>query len=97
MLLGGLSFMVVNPDPVVSNRVVKIANRLIPQVKYFRPDAEKWVWEVNVFDLPDVVNASCMAGGKIVVYTGLINIASDDSTTVRVVAPDTPSAVGGAS
>jgi hypothetical protein len=26
-----------------------------------------------------------------------INIASDDVTTVRVVAPDTPSAVGGAS
>jgi len=78
MLLGGLSFMVVNPDPAVSTRVVKIANRLIPQVKNFRPDAEKWVWEVNVFDLPDVVNASCMAGGKIIVYTGLINIASDD-------------------
>jgi hypothetical protein len=26
-----------------------------------------------------------------------INMASDDSTTVRVVAPETPSAVGGAS
>jgi predicted Zn-dependent protease len=48
-----------------------IANRLIPQVTIYRPDAVNWKWEVNVFK-SDEVNAFCMAGGKIAVYTGLI-------------------------
>jgi predicted Zn-dependent protease len=62
---------VLNTDPVLLARVQLIANRLIPQVTIYRPDAVNWKWEVNVFK-SDEVNAFCMAGGKIAVYTGLI-------------------------
>ncbi len=60
-----------NTDPALLARVQGIAKRLIPQVGVYRPDAVAWKWEVNVFQ-SDEVNAFCMAGGKIAVYTGLI-------------------------
>lgn len=62
---------ILNTDPAQLARVQAIANRLIPQVAVYRPDAVNWKWEVNVFK-SDEVNAFCMAGGKIAVYTGLI-------------------------
>ena len=62
----------INNKPQALNRVRAIANRLIAQVGVFRQDASMWQWEINVMDTPEV-NAWCMAGGKIMVYTGLID------------------------
>lgn len=61
-----------NVDAAQFNRVRTIADRLIKQTPAFRPDALNWKWEVNVLNSPDV-NAWCMPGGKIAVYTGLID------------------------
>ena len=60
-----------NRDPAQTQRVKAIAARLIPQTGAFRPDAPQWKWEVNVLSSKEV-NAWCMPGGKIAVYTGLI-------------------------
>jgi predicted Zn-dependent protease len=60
-----------NADPAMTARVRGIANRLIAQTKIFRPDAAKWRWEVNVIQSNEL-NAFCMPGGKIAVFSGLI-------------------------
>ncbi len=68
-----------NRDSALTTRVRSIAQRLIPQTGVFRSDAPAWSWEVNVIVSPDV-NAWCMPGGKIAVYSGLIQKlnATDD-------------------
>jgi predicted Zn-dependent protease len=62
----------VNRDAEAVKRVRSIASRLIPATGAFRADAPGWKWEVNVIASKDV-NAWCMPGGKIAVYTGLID------------------------
>jgi len=59
-------------DPAQVSRVRAISNRLIAQSGAFRPEARNWQWEVNVITASEV-NAWCMPGGKIAVYTGLID------------------------
>ena len=64
-----------NTDKNVYNRVQNVAQRLIAQTGVFRTDAKSWDWQVNVIK-DDTVNAWCMPGGKIVVYTGIIDSLS---------------------
>jgi predicted Zn-dependent protease len=61
-----------DPSAAQTQRVQAIARRLIAQVGAFRPDARQWDWEVHVLK-SDEINAWCMPGGKIAVYTGLLD------------------------
>ena len=63
---------VLNTNKKRTARVKRIANKLIATTPVFRPDAKQWQWEVNVIT-DDTVNAWCMPGGKIVVYSGIID------------------------
>ena len=59
-------------DPQLLARVRKITERLVAQAIQARPDSAKWQWSVQVIDDPKTVNAWCMAGGRMAIYTGLI-------------------------
>jgi predicted Zn-dependent protease len=61
-----------NTDPVTLARVRGISDRLIKQTPVYRADAANWKWEVNV-EKNEQINAYCMPGGKIMVFTGLID------------------------
>ena len=52
-------------------RVREITDRLVAQAVRVRPDAKGWAWEVKVIDDPKTVNAFCMAGGKMAIYSGM--------------------------
>ncbi len=53
------------------NRVNSIMRRLVPQTAVFRKDAPNWRWELVLINSP-TINAHVMAGGKVTVYTGII-------------------------
>lgn len=60
-----------NTDKAMTERVRAIAARLEAKTGVFRSDAPYWDWQVNVIN-ETTVNAWCMPGGRIVVYTGII-------------------------
>ena len=61
----------VERDTERTRKVQEITDRLIAQAIKFRPSAAGWRWEVQVIDDPKTVNAFCMAGGKMAIYTGI--------------------------
>lgn len=59
-------------DPKLVKRIDTITGRLIAQAIAYRPETKAWEWSVRVIDDPKMVNAWCMAGGRMAIYTGLI-------------------------
>jgi len=60
-------------DAALIRRVNGITERLVAQAIAQRPDSADWQWSVAIIDDPETVNAWCMAGGRMAIYTGLIN------------------------
>jgi len=52
-------------------RVNKIAQKLIPKTNEFNTRAKDWKWQINVIQ-DEQANAFCLPGGKIAVYSGII-------------------------
>jgi predicted Zn-dependent protease len=60
-------------NPAITGRVTRITERLVAQAIMLRPATADWEWSVEVIDDPEQVNAWCMAGGRMAVYTGLLS------------------------
>lgn len=59
-------------DPLVADRVATITGRLVTEAIAKNPRTRDWEWSVALIDDPDTVNAWAMAGGRMAVYTGLL-------------------------
>jgi len=59
-------------DRALVRRVEGVTEKLVAQAIALRPDSADWKWSVAVIDDPETVNAWCMAGGRMAIYTGLI-------------------------
>jgi predicted Zn-dependent protease len=66
-------------------RVQQITTRLVNQAVRIVPDSADWKWEMHVIEDPNI-NAWCMPGGKMAVYTGLISkINPSDDELAQVI------------
>ena len=74
-----------NDDAAMKARVDKITARLVAQAIKYRPETGSWDWQVAVIDEPKTLNAWCMAGGKMAIYSGIItqlNLSDDEIAQV---------------
>ena len=60
-------------DPKLADRVATITGRLVTEAIALYPQTANWEWSVAIIDDPETVNAWCMAGGRMAVYTGLFD------------------------
>ena len=58
-------------DPALAKRVRLITGHLITEAVKEFPRSTDWEWSVALIDEPEVINAWCMAGGRMAVYSGL--------------------------
>jgi len=73
-----------NPQTLL--RVRGITDRVVAHAVQLRPETRSWQWEVHVLNSNEV-NAWCMAGGKMAVYTGLVGkIKPSDDELAQVMA-----------
>jgi len=76
----------IDNSPKTSARVNQITSRLIAQAILVRPETAKWEWSMKIIDDPKVVNAWCMAGGRMAVYTGLLQqVQPSDDELAQVI------------
>ena len=71
-------------DDAQAKRVQRIAKELLPHTHKWNRRAKDWSWEVMLVRTP-TVNALCMPGGKIAVFTGIIdklNLTDDELAMV---------------
>ncbi|MGA7181339.1 MAG: M48 family metallopeptidase [Thiobacillaceae bacterium] len=67
-------------NPALTQRVKRITDRLIIQAGNMSPASRNWQWSVAVINEP-TLNAWCMPGGKMVIYSGIIqtlNLTDDE-------------------
>ena len=85
-----------NKDAAMITRVgTRIAGAI---TKYYNSQGkesvlEGYAWEFNTIDEKDVVNAWCMPGGKVVVYTGLLPVTQNETALAIVMGHEIAHAV----
>jgi len=71
----------------VGKRVSQAAGRLYPE------RSSEFRWEIVLIDDPKTVNAWCMPGGKMAVYSGLLPVTQDEESLAVVVGHEVAHAV----
>lgn len=86
----------ISHDHAITKRVEDITNRLITQAIQYRPETREWSWSMQVIEDPKTVNAFCMAGGKMALYTGLLEkIKPSDDELAQVIGHEIAHALAG--
>ena len=59
-------------DPRLAARVRVTAGRVVAAAVTQYPHTADWDWSVALIDDPDTINAWCMAGGRMALYSGIV-------------------------
>ena len=78
----------ISTDPAINALVQRVGKKVAAAAE--KPD---WDWQFTVIDDPKTVNAFCLPGGKIAVYTGILPLTKDDSGLAVVLAHETAHAL----
>lgn len=78
----------VSSDPAANALAQRVGRRISAVANL--PNAE---WEFVVFDDPKTVNAFCLPGGKVGIYTGILPLAGDEAGLATVVGHEVAHAV----
>ena len=62
----------------VGERIVKASEEFLRESK-MQEDIKNYKWEFNLIEDDKVVNAWCMPGGKVAVYTGILPLTQDEA------------------
>jgi predicted Zn-dependent protease len=68
----------VNMVKNVGLRIARATEDLLKE-KGMAEDVRNYKWEFNLIDDPKTVNAWCMPGGKVAVYTGILPVTKDET------------------
>lgn len=75
-------------DPSLEERVKRVGRRIATVV-----DREDFQWEFVIIDNDEMVNAFCLPGGKVAVYTGLFRFIDSDGVLAAVIGHEVAHAV----
>lgn len=77
----------IDKEPSINERVTAVAKRIAAA------SGADFKWEFVVIDDPKTVNAFCLPGGKIAVYTGILPIAKNDAGLAAILGHEVAHAV----
>lgn len=63
---------------------LKLATEVFYRAKGKSSELKNFAWEFNVIDDASTVNAFCMPGGKVVVYTGILKVTQNEDALAVV-------------
>jgi predicted Zn-dependent protease len=78
----------ISTDPAINATVQRVGKRIAAAAE--KPE---WDWQFTVIDDPQTVNAFCLPGGKIAVYTGILPLTKDDAGLAVVLGHETAHAL----
>jgi predicted Zn-dependent protease len=86
-------------EPEKLDPIVRVGTRIEKAIAYYfqskqiKDPTQNYEWEFILIDEPKILNAWCMPGGKIAVYSGILEITKDDNGLAAVLGHEISHAV----